>query len=325
MASETTVDWSSSTTKKQVGYRVEDKGPRSLLYCPPEEFVNEQYPYAFDIYSVAITWLRTVLYNDDDERRQCDDNDNDLKSYDGDASTGDTIQYLRNENTLYKWRLDIHNFDHNLLAWEEYATLHNTLPCRWEDLFGSSRRGIHAIRLLSNLMNYHPQDRTSAAEALVGPYLNPNCDAIMPPELPPVTMPYSLLLHVQQWKKKREVQYGECMLDDLFTRILSVEVNTWPIPGVELESAASSIHHHHHHQRRNGKVGVVVGGGGGGGVRVHHQGGTTIPTSCALHERDCLLAIGSIDVEDSSVEHVLELLYQWPTHKPISMLLIRDA
>ena len=174
-------------------------------------------------------------------------------------------------------------------------------------------------------MNYHPQDRTSAAEALVGPYLNPNCDAIMPPELPPVTMPYSLLLHVQRWKKEREVQYGECMLDDLFTRILSVEVNTWPIPGVELESAASSIHHHHHHQRRNGKVGVVVGGGGGDGVRVHHQGGTTIPTSCALHERDCLLAIGSIDVEDSSVEHVLELLYQWPTHKPISMLLIRDA
>jgi hypothetical protein len=42
-------------------------------------------------------------------------------------------------------------------------------------------------------------------------------------------------------------------------------------------------------KEENGKVGVVVGDGGG--VRVHHQGGTTIPTSCAL-----LLAIGSIDV-----------------------------
>ena len=103
---------------------------------------------------------------------------------------------------------------------------------------------------------------------------------------------------------------------------MSVEVNTWPIPGVELESAANNIHHQD--QRRNGKVGVV-GGDGGGGVRVHHQGGTSIPTSCALHDRDCLLAIGSIDVEDSSVEHVLELLYQRPTHKPFPMLLIRDA
>jgi serine/threonine protein kinase len=63
MTSETTiVDWSSSssstTTKQQqrrVGYRGDNKGPRSLLYCPPEEFVNEQYPYAFDMYSVAIT------------------------------------------------------------------------------------------------------------------------------------------------------------------------------------------------------------------------------------------------------------------------------
>jgi serine/threonine protein kinase len=345
MTSETTiVDWSlSSSTKKQqrrVGYRGENKGPRSLLYCPPEEFVNEQYPYAFDIYSVAITWLRTVLYNDNDVKSNDNDVDNDVESDDGDASTtttttvfekvdmiqdlrnentlykwdastGDMIKDLRNESTLYKWRLDVRNFDHNLLAWEEYATLHDTLPCGWEDLFASSRRGIHAIRLLSNLMKYHPQDRTSAAEALVGPYLNPDCDASMPPELPPVTMPYSLLLHVQRWKKVREVQYGECILDDLFTRVVSVEVNTWPIPGVELESAAGSIQHHNHHQRRNGKVGVV-GGDGCGGVRVHHQGGTSIPTSCALHDRDCLLAIGSIDVEDSSVEHVLELLYQWP-------------
>jgi hypothetical protein len=49
----------------------------------------------------------------------------------------------------------------------------------------------------------------------------------------------------QRWKKEREVQFGEC---DLFTRVVSVEVNTWPIPGVELESAATanSVHHHHH-------------------------------------------------------------------------------
>ena len=86
---------------------------------------------------------------------------------------------MGNEDKLFKWRLVVLNFDHNLLSWEEYATLHDALPIGWDDLFGSSRRGIHAMRLLSNLMSYSPQDRISAAEALVGPYLNPECDARM--------------------------------------------------------------------------------------------------------------------------------------------------
>jgi hypothetical protein len=38
-----------------------------------------------------------------------------------------------------------------------------------------------------------------------------------------------------------------------------------------------------------------------------------------------LLAIGSIDVEDASVDHVMDLLDQWPPHKPLTMLLVRDA
>jgi serine/threonine protein kinase len=115
MTSETTiVDWSSSssstTTKPQrrVGYRGDNKGPRSLLYCPPEEFVNEQYPYAFDIYSVAITWLRTVLYNDNDEQQQqqCDDDNNDVESSDGDASTTTTV--LEKVDMVQDLRMKIH-------------------------------------------------------------------------------------------------------------------------------------------------------------------------------------------------------------------------
>ena len=43
-----------------------------------------------------------------------------------------------------------------------------------------------------------------------------------------------------------------------------------------------------------------------------------------LREGDCLLAIGSIDVEDASVDHVMDLLDQWPPHKPVTMLLVRD-
>ena len=84
--------------------------------------------------SVAITWTRTVLFND--VKQKCGDNDVDEDDDDCDASTTkttttvleevDMIQDLGNEDTLFKWRLDIRNFDHNLLAWEEYATLHDT-------------------------------------------------------------------------------------------------------------------------------------------------------------------------------------------------------
>ena len=35
----------------KVGYKGENKGPRSIMYCGPEEFVNEDYPYAFDLVS----------------------------------------------------------------------------------------------------------------------------------------------------------------------------------------------------------------------------------------------------------------------------------
>jgi hypothetical protein len=54
--------------------------------------------------------------------------------------------------------------------------------------------------------------------------------------------------------------------------------------------------------------------GDGGGVRVHHQGGTTIPTSCAL-----ILAIGSIEMSCGTTVPI------WPTRQPFPMLLIRDA
>lgn len=153
----------------KLGYRGENKGPRSILYCAPEEFVNEEYPYAFDMYGVAITWIRLVLSEDG---HPCND---------GMQSRG-----LGNEDALFQWRMDVRNFlVTNLVAWEEYATLHDTLPHGWDDLFGSTRRGIHALRLLSNMMSYSPRERMSAAEALVGAYLNPECDAQPPPRAAP--------------------------------------------------------------------------------------------------------------------------------------------
>lgn len=260
-------------------------------YCAPEEFVNEEHPYAFDLYGAAVTWIRTVLSEDrhDEER----DSGGDDANEDG-ATLG-----LGDEDELFKWRIDVRNFGHNLVAWEEYATLHNTLPRGWDSLFGSSRQGIKALRLLSNMMSYSPDNRMSAAEALVGPYLNPGCDAEPPPELPPA-MPFSIMSHIQRWKKDKEVHDGECRLEDLFTKVVAVELD-WPL-------------------------GLTLGPNqGGGGVRVTGIAGGTSASKLGLRDDDSLLAIGSIDVETASIEHVMELLEQWPTPKPVTMLLVRDA
>lgn len=130
--------------------------------------MNEEHPYAFDMYGAAITWMRTIL--SDDARHD------DGSAADEKAPLGLALG-LGDEEQLFRWRIDVRNFGHNLVAWEEYATLHGTLPHGWDSLFGSSRRGIQALRLLSNMMSYYPADRMSASEALVGPYLNPGCDA----------------------------------------------------------------------------------------------------------------------------------------------------
>ena len=189
------------------------------------------------------------------------------------------------------------DFGHNLVAWEEYAALHNTLPYGWDSLFGTSRRGIQALRLLSNMMSYSPNLRMSAAEALVGPYLNPGCDAEPPPELPPA-MPFSIMSHIQRWKKDKEV-HDECRLDDLFTRVVAVELR---LP-----------------------LGVTLGPRMGNGVQVTGFADGTDAADLDLREGDSLLALGSIDVENASLEHVNELLDQWPQKKHVPMLLVRDA
>lgn len=268
---------------KKAGYRGQNKGPRSILYCAPEEFVNEEHPYAFDVYSAAITWLRVVLSEDEaiDEKA-------DAKQ----ASFG-----LGNEEQLFQWRISVRDFSHNLVLWEEYAALHNTLPYGWSSLFGSSREGIFGLRLLSNMLSYSPAQRISASEALVGPYLNSDCSAEPTPDLPP-PVPWSLRSHVQRWRKEKEVQDEECRLEDLFTEVVAVEVE-WPLDFV-LDKCKD-------------EPGIVV------------SSNTHDTTRGLVRNGDKLLAIGSIDVENASLEHVNELLEQWPRGKSIVLLFIRDS
>lgn len=278
-----------SSWTARAGYRGQNKGPRSILYCAPEEFVNEEHPYAFDIYGAAITWLRTIL---------AEDGPNDKNHTEKQTSFG-----LGDEEHLFQWRIAVRDFGHNLVAWEEYAVLHDALPYGWDSLFGSSLEGIQALRLLSNMMSYSPAQRMSASEALLGPYLNPGCDAEAPPELPPA-MPWSIMSHVQRWKKERKVhslQDGECRLEDLFTEVIAVELG-WPL-GLELEE-----------QKEAGGVVVVGFVDGAENVKI-----------TSLCEGDSLLAIGSIDVERASLEHVNELLQQWPREHPIPLLFVRGS
>jgi len=263
-------------------------------YCAPEEFVDKENPYAFDLYGAVITWLRTALSEDNHHGLECSE----------DSTAGiPSCLGLSDEDDLFKWRLAVRDFGHNLISWEEYATLHNSLPYGWDSLFGTSRQGIQALRLLSNMMSYYPEQRMSAAEALVGPYLNPGCDAEPPPELPPA-MPFSIMSHIQRWKKDKEV-HDECRLDDLFTKVVAVELE-WPL-GITLGPNAGN--------KGSDQGGVCV-------IGFVDSIGATKPE---LQEGDSLLAIGSIDVENASVEHVNELLEQWPQSKPVPMLLVRDA
>ncbi len=273
----------SSWSNNKLGYRGENKGPRSILYCAPEEFVDEKSPYAFDLYSTAITWLRTLL-SDDNMRSE--------------SIALDETEYaygLGDEDNLFQWRIAVRDFGHNLVSWEEYATLHNTLPHGWNALFGSSRQGIQALRLLSNMLSYSPHDRMSASEALLCPYLNPGCDAEAP-DLPPA-MPWSVMSHIKRWRMDKVDE--ECKIDDLFTKVVAVEVN---VADLTLRSK----------QRGHGTEVTVLGGKSNTG-------------ESDIHDGDALLAIGSIDVENSSLEHVNELLQQWPKGKVVPLLLVRDA
>jgi serine/threonine protein kinase len=276
-------DMSGWTSK--AGYRGQNKGPRSILYCAPEEFIDEENPYAFDVYGVAVTWLRTILSEDEILNNETD--------------TRQSSFGLGNEENLFKWRLAVRDFSHCLVSWEEYAVLHNEVPFGWDCLFGSSREGIHALRLLSSMMNYSPGNRISASEALLGPYLNADCNAELPPELPPA-MPWSLSSHVQRWKKEREVQHEECRLEDLFTDVVAVELE-FPLR-------------------------IIFETQKGGGVKVAGIESKAELTQKMVREGDTLLAIGSLDVEGASLEHIKELLDQWGADKiTVPLLLVRAS
>ena len=177
------------------GYRGAERGIRTLLYCAPEEFIEGDHPYAFDVYGVAITWLQLV------------------------------IPGLQTAEALFEWRVAIRDERHDLEAWQENTVLHDKpLPEGWEEFFACSE-GREAWRLVVNLLQNDPAQRPSASDALMSPYLNPYCDEESRPEPPPV--PWSLTSHLEALLMQQQSDDDDdiCVISDaLYGSTISVEI-----------------------------------------------------------------------------------------------------
>ena len=175
------------------GYRGDEKGARSILYCAPEEFIEKEHPYAFDVYSVAVTWLRVVIPE---------------------------LQFT--EDNFFNFRMSIRNERHDLSLWHEKATLSETLPSGWEQFFGCTE-GRQAWRLLRSMMYYNPSQRPSASECLLRSYMNPMCTASREPDPPAV--PWSFTSHFEKWNHHQKEKEEGCVIpEELYGQVISVEL-----------------------------------------------------------------------------------------------------
>ena len=190
-------DMASFTDRR--GYRGENKGVRNLLYCAPEEFVDQDHPYAFDVYSIAVCWLRLMVPG---------------------------LRY--SEDAFFQFRMDVRDCQHDLKVWQNRCMEENEseasdsnmkFPDGWEDLFHSSSEGQDALELIQQMMQYRPEKRPSASEALLQSYLNPACMQSLRP-LPPAR-PWSLTSHVEKFLHEQSVtnedncEISEWFLDEM--------------------------------------------------------------------------------------------------------------
>jgi len=146
------IDFGSACEKRgyffQTGYRA-DRGPCSLLYAPPEQLLDCNAPFAYDVFSAAVVWLRCAmpaLQGTDDAP---------LENFRAELTAADGL--------VERWLA-------RKLAGQEAAAWLQGL-----EFFDGGVEGRLAWRLLRAMLEPDARNRPSAREALAGPYLGPSC------------------------------------------------------------------------------------------------------------------------------------------------------
>ena len=261
-----------------------DRGPCSVLYCAPEQLVCQEAPYAFDVYSCAIVWLRTLLPG-----------------------------LRESEEALFNWRLAVRDRvvsarrhgAHAIDEWRAAALAGEgeaEVPAGWGQLFDGSEEAAHAWELLRHLLAHEPTDRAGAAEALQSEFVNPACTA--PPLAPAAARPWSL--EALQRAPPDECHVVEAAEEgEASGRRLSIEL---PLPpGIRLAAAEEAA-------GEAGKAGEAEAGAAErrrGLVVAEVVAGGPADRSGSVRVGDLLLAIGEADTQHMAPEEATALLAHW--------------
>ena len=257
-------------------------GPCSTLYCAPEALVAEESPYAFDVYSAAIVWLRCL------------------------------VPGLRPiEQTLFELRLAIrdHVPPHDFAAWHRAAAPRGELPDGWTDVFTGDESSAQLLSLLDGMLAFDPTQRPSATEALRGPFLNRYCDAEIVP--PPPARPWTLK-GLQALHGGDIMESDECLLpdaDEMSAPLIVIELAP-PFEGLELRGV--SLAQSDTVQPQSEKLVYVAATPPVSAAAAKEAAGLSSGSpSTLLRVGDALLAVGPIDVRTWEIERVLKLLRCW--------------
>ena len=270
-----------------------DRGPCSVLYCAPEQLVRQEAPYAFDVYSCGIVWLRTL------------------------------VPGLRDsEESLFNWRLAVRDRvvsarkhgAHGIDEWRAAALAAEggaEVPAGWGQLFDGGDESRHAWRLLRHLLAHEPTERPGAAEALQSEFVNPGCTA--PPLAPAAVRPWSLEA-LQRAEPEECHIVEEAEEGEVVGRRLSIEL---PLPpGIRLAAAEQVEGKEVEGKEVEGKEGVhrhaaERAEGGGGVVVAEVVAGGAAERSGSVRVGDLLLAIGGADTQHMAPEEATALLTHW--------------
>lgn len=141
------------------GYRA-DRGPCSPLYCAPEQFLSESHPFAYDVFSVALVFLRCAM-----------------PALHGSAGRADEpLAAFRAQLGAAGGRLDLWLATRLTDDGSEAHALESVGWTRGLELFDlGGVSGRLAWRLVRAMLEPAPARRISARDALAGPYLGRSC------------------------------------------------------------------------------------------------------------------------------------------------------